>query len=182
MVHIPYFRTTKKWWIHRKILSELKKTKWHFSESRLVLFLDEEWARYYLPIDVTGLTILDIGAGEGETAKFFLDHRASKVICIEPEPSAIQILEANALNHPGKIEVHPKFFELSDLSIKHDFMKMDIEGYEESLLNVAQLPAPSVIEIHGLQLRDRFKKQPYRIDDTPTKKSINCVSFAYWKC
>ena len=182
MVHVPLSRTTKKWWIRRKIMSQLKKEKWHLSERRLGLFLDENWARYYLPIDVTGLTVLDIGAGEGETAKFFLDHGAAKVICIEPDPGAVKVLEENALNHPGKIEVHAKFFELSDLSIKHGFMKMDIEGYEESLLGLGELPAPSVVEIHGLQLRDRFRKQNYRIDDTPNVNGMGCTSFAYWRC
>ena len=182
MVNIPYWRTTKNWWTHRKILSELKNAKWQFSEMRLGLLLEEDWCRYYLPIDVNGLTVLDIGAGEGETAKFFLDHGAAKIICVEPEPAAIKVLEVNALNHPGKIEVHPKFFELSDLSTKHDFMKMDIEGYEESLLNVAELPAPAVIEVHGLQLRDKFRKKGYRVDDTPTVNGMGCASFAYWKC
>lgn len=182
MVHLPLSRTTKKWWAHRKVIAELKNTKWQFSDRRLGLFRDEDWSKYYLPIDVRGLTILDIGAGEGETAKFFLDHGAAKVICIEPEPTALKILQTNALNHPGKIVIYPKPFELSDLSIKHDFMKMDIEGYEEALLTIEQLPAPSVIEIHGLQLRDKFRKQKYRIDDSPTVNGIGCTSFAYWKC
>jgi hypothetical protein len=182
MVHIPFSGTIKKWCTQRKILSELKETNWRFSEKRLDLLLAEDWARYYLPIDVTGLTILDVGAGEGETAKFFLDHGATKIICIEPEPIAAKTLNANALNHPGKIEVYPRFFELSDLSLKHDFMKMDIEGYEESLLSGIQLSAPAVIEVHGLQLRDKFRKQNYRIDDEPNRNGIGCISFAYWKC
>lgn len=184
MVHIPFSGTIKEWWEQRKFLSELERTKWQFSQTRLHLLLNEgrDWARYYLPIDLTGLTVLDVGAGEGETAKFFLDHGAAKIICIEPDPRANKILETNAFNHPGKIEIHPKFFELSDLSLKHDFMKMDIEGYEESLLSGAQLPVASVIEVHGLQLRDKFKKQNYRIDNTPNINGINCISFAYWNC
>lgn len=182
MVNIPYWRTTKSWWVHRRFLSELKKAKWQFSDRRLGLLFGEDWDKYYLPIDVSDLTILDVGAGEGETAKFFLDRGAAKVICIEPEPTALKTLAKNALNHPGKLEVHAKFFELTDLSIKHDFMKMDIEGYEEILLDLLELPSPSVIEVHGLQLRDKFRKHKYRIDDTSTVNGMGCASFAYWNC
>jgi hypothetical protein len=184
MVHIPFSRSTR-YVIDKKTLEKkLKKERWVFSKSKVVLIANESasWERHYLPVSVKDKVVLDVGAGEGETARFFLDHGAAKIICIEPEPIAAKTLEVNAFNHPGKIQIYPKFFELKDLSMKHDFMKMDIEGYEESLLGGKKLATPAVIEVHGLQLRDKFKKQNYRIDNTPNVNGISCISFAYWKC
>ena len=184
MVHLPFSRSIRSF-INRRILEkELNTERWVFSESRVVLILNESasWERYYLPVSIKDKVVLDVGAGEGETARFFLNHGAAKIICIESEPVAAKTLEVNAFNHPGKIEAHPKFFELKDLSMKHDFMKMDIEGYEESLLGGTQLAAPAVIEVHGLPLMDKFKKQGYRVDNTANMNGFGCISFAYWKC
>jgi SAM-dependent methyltransferase len=182
MVHVPFSRTISSWWARREILHELKKNNWQFSNERLNFLLTEDWNRYYLPVDMTGLIVLDVGAGEGETARFFLNHGASKVICIEPEPNAFELLKRNSANHPGKLEIYQKLFDLNDLSMKFDFMKMDIEGYEESLLDNTPLAVPAVIEVHGLQLKDKFRKQNYRIDDSLNAGGRNCISFAYWKC
>lgn len=73
---------------------------WVFSNERKRLYIIEKptWERNYLPISVKGKIVLDVGAGEGETAKFFLDHGAEKVICIEPDPKAFKLLELNARN------------------------------------------------------------------------------------
>jgi len=40
------------------------------------------WHKHYLPI---GQTVLDVGAGCGETALFYLKHGAQRVICIEAD-------------------------------------------------------------------------------------------------
>jgi hypothetical protein len=108
---------------------------------------------------------------------FFLNHGAKSVICIESDNNAYSKLLDNAFYHRDKILPYHHFFKLVQFKMfNFDFMKMDIEGYEEILLKT-KLSKPSVIEIHGLQLRDKFQKQEYRI--------VNCampLSFAYWKC
>jgi hypothetical protein len=44
------------------------------------------WHRNYLPV---GKSVLDIGAGDGETCQFYLNHGAEHVICIEPDASRL---------------------------------------------------------------------------------------------
>ncbi len=62
-------------------------------------------------------------------------------------------------------------------------MQMDIEGYEEALLGV-ELSVPAVIEVHGLQLRDKFLKKGYRISysNFDVERGFACCSYAFWKC
>ena len=80
---LPFSRTIKNWWNIRFFDSK----DWKFSDWRKSMCVTavDEWNKYYLPIYVKGLTVLDVGAGEGETAKFFLEQGARKVICIEPD-------------------------------------------------------------------------------------------------
>lgn len=66
---LPFSRTIKTYWNIRFFNSK----DWKFSDvcKSMCVVEVEEWKKYYLPIDVKGLTVLDAGAGEGETAKFF---------------------------------------------------------------------------------------------------------------
>jgi SAM-dependent methyltransferase len=152
-----------------------------FSESRkgLIVIETNDWERYYLPLDVRGMTVLDVGAGEGETAKFFLDHGAAKVVCIEPATEAFKFLKVNAAHH--NIMALNKRFELSDLTVPHDFLKVDIEGYEEALLDVT-LRTPAVVEVHGLQLCDKFKAKGYRLVSPHEEAGLpfGFLGYAYW--
>jgi len=158
---LPLSRTLKQWLKQRTYDSK----GWTFSDWRRDLFIAEydEWLEYYLPLSVEGLTVLDVGAGEGETARFFLEQSAKKVICIEPDGDAFRLLSQNAIGR--NIVCFNKKFDVSDLKMDFDFMKMDIEGYEEAMLNV-QFTKPCVIEVHGLQLRDRFKELGYTFRGT----------------
>jgi hypothetical protein len=172
---LPFSRTIKNWWNIRFFNSK----GWKFSDCRKSMCLTEvdEWKKYYLPIDVKGLTVLDAGAGEGETAKFFLEHGAKKVICIEPDAQSFHNLADNALRHP--ITPINRKFQLSDLDLDCDFMKIDIEGYEEELLDV-DIKKPVVLEVHGLQLRDKFRAKGYSIAESDySGKNFSCLSFAY---
>ena len=138
-----------------------KSNGWDFSSERRDMFLYEhdEWLKYYLPISMKGLTVLDVGAGEGETARFYLEHGAKKVLCVEPDKNCFMRLKENAVGRP--LVCFNKRFSIDDLNLLFDFMKMDIEGYEEALLDVP-IKKPCVIEVHGLQLR---KIQEGRIRD-----------------
>jgi predicted RNA methylase len=165
----------------RKLNHQLQASGWTFSEEKKSLLLNEtiEWVKYYLPLSVSGLTILDVGAGEGETAKFFLENGATNVICIEPHVESFKILKLNAINH-NLLAVN-KRFELSDLKTPHDFVKVDIEGYEEVLLD-ERLETPAIVEVHGLQLCDRFKAKGYRLRYPYREAGLShgCVAYAYW--
>lgn len=185
-MRIPYLRTTKQFIGILRVKRKLRKEKWDFTEQCWnMLFIQwQDWEQNYLPIDVKGKTILDIGAGEGETAYFYLQNNAKNVVCIEPKPDAFSMLIKNTLNHQQQIEALNEPFKKTHLKIPHDLMKMDIEGYEEKLLTTTP-PKPSIIEVHGLQLRDKFARKGYIIK-YPNNQPANQyqsgdLCYAYWK-
>lgn len=185
--HIPFSRTIKQFLEWRKAANMIIQYGWVFSNERLHMLIHEfaDMKANYLPMDVKGLTVLDVGAGEGETALFYLAHGAEKVICVEANPSCFENLRRNCDLHREISSVLAPF-DLFMLDFPHDFMKMDIEGYEEMLLaRDLQLPAPSVIEVHGLQLRDKFAAKGFRIGKRIMEngKYWSCsTSYAYWRC
>jgi hypothetical protein len=81
----------------------------------------EKWHRYYLPV---GKTILDLGAGCGETAFFYLNHGAQRVICIEGNPSALKLLKEN-FGTDSRVVIVDAYV---------DSIKVDIEGAEEDMV------------------------------------------------
>ena len=151
---------------------------WSFSGFRVGMIKDEtsDWEKHYLPIDLHGKVIMDVGAGEGETAMFFLQHGASKIVCVESCSDAYARLALNEHNHSNCMTSINGKFQISHLNIEHDFLKMDIEGYEEILLGV-KLKTPAVVEVHGLQLCDKFEAAGWRIEPMNS-----CVKYAYWRC
>lgn len=183
-MRFPFARTFKKMVEVRQAQQVLRENRWCFSKSRVQLFLNEygEYKRNYLPVDVAGLTVLDVGAGEGETALFYLSHFAKKVICVESDPKCYHNLLFNSFCHSDRMVAICEPFNLEMLvGCRYDLMKMDIEGYEEILLDV-DLPKPAVIEVHGLQLRDKFKAKGYRIGERYAEKyRATSTSYAYWR-
>lgn len=125
------------------------------------LALDEWsfWERCYLPsFPLKGKTVLDVGAGCGETAHFYLLHGASKIIAIESDFAAIKLLCENVKINNWPVEVVHSYFDLAFMNLLFDFMKMDCEGCEKELLKLStsHLP-PSVIEVHDEETRERFE-------------------------
>jgi hypothetical protein len=183
-INVPFSRTLKSYVLGRQYKQTMDLSHWAFSPIRASMYYNEvsSWQAYYLPVDVKGKTVLDVDAGEGESAKFFLEHGAKKVVCIEPDSASYRNLLKNTKRFKG-IEALNEYFSLQHLTIPHDFLKMDIEGYEEALLQT-KLDQPAVIEVHGLQLRDKFKASGYRIEYSshPDQKEFNCQSYAYWNC
>jgi SAM-dependent methyltransferase len=119
------------------------------------------WERDYLPpFSLKGKTVLDVGAGCGETAHLFFHHGANKLIAVEPAPGDVELLRLNAKNLGWNIEVIPERFSLEHLRLGFDFMKMDIEGGESALLELSELAFPCAMETHGAdltrQLVDKF--------------------------
>jgi predicted nicotinamide N-methyase len=115
-----------------------------------------DWESEYLPRSVRGKRVLDVGAGCGETALFYLSYGAKKVIAIEPDPDACVLLRHNLadLIDSGLVECRQKLFELDDLS-NIDFVKMDGEGCEEELLKLNSLPK-IIMETHGKVLSEKL--------------------------
>ncbi len=85
------------------------------------------WHRCYLPV---GKTVLDVGAGMGETALFYLNHGASRVICIEADPESLKHLRENFRNDP-RIQV---------IDAHIDSVKVDIEGGERGMVVETHFP------------------------------------------
>lgn len=65
-------------------------TSEHF---RLLLLEVGDWKKHYLPVDIKGKTVLDVGAGCGETALFYFMNGARKVIAVERDPVKGQMSE-----------------------------------------------------------------------------------------
>lgn len=96
------------------------------------------WDQKYLPKwSLAGKTVLDVGAGAGETAWFFLSHGASRVIAVEPDSQVARFLKLNTAANEWPIEILGERFSGELLNRKHDFLKMDCEGCEILLLDEA---------------------------------------------
>lgn len=143
---------------------------WKFNIIYGMTYLTEKetWKRKYLPPSgVKGKVILDIGAGAGETAKFFLDHGALHVVAVEMDEDILHLLKLNSVEHP--ITIIPKAFETKFLRIPHDFMKMDIEGYEAILFGSEEFESydkDCVIEAHGNWVIDKLIDLGFKGDMT----------------
>lgn len=118
------------------------------------------WKKHYLPSSpLQEKTVLDVGAGCGETAHFYFQHGAKKVIAIEPDQTAIRLLEKNATVNKWNIQIIHASFELEHLNLPHDYLKMDIEGFEAILLDLQSPLKPCIIEVHNQELINKFEKK-----------------------
>lgn len=164
----------------------LRKTNWFFDQKQIELIIREypDWREHYLPINVKDKVVLDIGARQGDTARFFLEHGAKKVICIENNPYHFKYLRQNAKFHK---EIFPIFesFKLGHLILDHDFLKIDIEGYEEELLDwfdyAKMLLGPCVVELHTAFLTEKFHKEGFEIKSSDLGVlNSGLISYGYW--
>lgn len=184
MIRVPFSRSYFKFARELQLKKDLAVEGWSFNRFRFNVILDEteDWMRNYLPVDVRGKTVLDVGAGAGESARFFLGQGAERVVCVEPNPYAFDFLKSNAVCH--RIEPVNAFFCLEHLGIPHDFAKIDIEGYEELLLG-AEVLRPTVVEVHSVLLAERFRSEGWRVPHVgfgDERGFSGCTRYAYWKC
>ena len=167
-------------WVQRIERTGLKLTPWGFAALKELY----EFGEHYLPpFPLNGLTVLDVGACCGETAWFFLKHGAKKVICIEPNPEQAKLIRENQKNKNLNLEVIEDIFRPKEhLSIPHDFIKCDIEGYEMELLPYAQTLKPCVVEAHTGWIKEQFEKHGFRpiMVSAPNIIVINCL-MVNWK-
>lgn len=121
------------------------------------------WEKYYLTdFPLEEKTVLDVGAGCGESAFFYFLHGADKVVAIECNVEAVERLVENAHTNRWNIEIIAEPFKSEHLEIPFDFMKMDIEGNERQLLAVSSLTKPCVVEVHNNELRRKFQDKGFR--------------------
>jgi SAM-dependent methyltransferase len=106
------------------------------------------WERLYAPISLRGKVVLDVGAGCGETAIFYLSQGAKSVIAVEPDRLAYECLARNCSRYNLPVVLIDSEFNLKLLELEYDFMKLDAEGAEVGLLSYKGRLKPSVIEIH----------------------------------
>lgn len=86
------------------------------------------WHRSYLPpTSLVGKTVLDIGAGNGETAQFFLNHGAEHVISIEPYAGKLM----TNFGKDSRVTIIPRF-------VNH--IKSDCEGGERYMAIETHFP------------------------------------------
>jgi len=139
---------------------------WRFLYDYGVMYLRERkyWNYYISPTGIRGKVIVDVGGGCGETAKFFIEHGASKVIVIESNPICKPYLEYNSKHHPElgyyMINFHP-----SQLNhIAYDLLKLDIEGYELELLPYLKyINQDIILESHCNYITDKFIKDGFEL-------------------
>jgi len=87
----------------------------------------EGWHSWYLPVEDT---VLDVGAGCGETAFFYLNHGAKKVICVESNPKVVGLLRKN-FGGDGRVII---------VEAHVDSIKIDIEGSERNMIFETHFP------------------------------------------
>jgi|YelNatPaOPRAMG01_1025707.scaffolds.fasta_scaffold25786_4 tRNA G37 N-methylase Trm5 len=149
---------------HESIIVELYGKRIKLLYNFFFIFVDEwkTWEKYYLPpFSLHGKTVLDVGAGCGETAFFYILYGAKKIIAIERDVKALRCLEENVKENNWNVEIIPEPFKIEHLNLPHDFMKMDIEGSEAVLLNL-QINKPCIVEVHSHELMLKFQEKSFK--------------------
>lgn len=123
-----------------------------------------EWEKAYtMPFPLKGKTVLDVGAGCGETALFFFLKGAEKVICIEKDQSLRPFLEKNKEANNWNLAIIIEPFNLKHLDLRFDAAKMDIEGAEAELLKLKEITFPLCVETHSKCLEEQFSQLGFKV-------------------
>ena len=124
---------------------------------------NRQWKKYYLPnFDLNGKTVLDVGAGCGETILFYLSHGAARVIAIEPDSTAFKILKENSETNNWPVELYNEPLNRKHLELRFDFAKLDCEGGESLLFDY--LPNVEIaLEAHSSEIIQRLGKLGFSV-------------------
>lgn len=123
-----------------------------------------KWVRDYRPpFSLEGKTVLDIGAGSGETAYLYALSGAKEIVCIEPSPEEAALIRENSANLGWNAEVICAPFAPEHLTLrKFDFVKVDCEGCESLLLSLPEILVPMAIESHSRAIREALEKKGFQ--------------------
>ena len=126
-----------------------------------------EWEKWYLPppsVSKDNDLILDVGARDGDTALFYLEHGYRRLRLIEPNLIYVDDLMANVREMGAQfnadIEVRFRPFKKEEDLLGVAFAKFDCEGCEaEAGLNT--LTIPWAAELHEKNKPDEKGVYPY---------------------
>ncbi len=124
----------------------------------------KEWLEWYLPpasVPKDAL-ILDVGARDGDSVFFYIQHGYSHFRLIEPNPDYYDDLDANTKEFErigARVEIRKKAFTPNDLN-GVAFAKFDCEGCEREI-DFSLLKIPWVKENHAYAESDMNGIYPY---------------------
>lgn len=128
----------------------------------------EDYEFQYGQVNYKDRIVLDIGADIGSTAYFFLKKGAKLIVAVEGSEQCFDKLKSNAKSFKSTIPIlcfinKPEQIETLIQRWKPDILKMDIEGGEIHLFQIAdatfKLVNEYLIEIHSESLLDMLKKK-----------------------
>lgn len=139
---------------------------WRFDMDYGVCYLTErrKWGYYLPPGGLKGKTVVDVGGGDGESAKFFIENGASKVIIYEPNPAAWPYLDYNQSHHPEMVVIKAPYDPRTLLEMSFDLLKIDTEGYEVELIPYLDklTHRDIVVESHSNYSLDKFLEHGFK--------------------
>ncbi len=158
---------------------ELEMFAYYFRLLLLEWFLTDAWETHYVPdSSLKGKVVMDVGAGCGESVLFFLEHGARRVVAVEPWAPARDMLVKNVTKNGWPVEVVGLPFNLDMLErYPHDFLKVDAEGDEVVLADVAtEHISPCAVESHSAEITAKLMKAHPRFRRSPVKKQESWLS------
>jgi hypothetical protein len=129
---------------------------------------------YRFPSSLKNKTILDIGAGCGETILYFALKGCRNFVAVEPNTRCANLLRKNAEKNGLNVKVYNDIFRKSHLEEKCDFIKCDCEGGESILLE-EDLSKPIALEVHGLDLIKKFRQKHFKNVTNSTGNYQTCI-------
>ena len=129
---------------------------------------------YKFPSSLKNKSILDIGAGCGETIFYFALKGCKNFVAVEPNTRCANLLRKNAERNSLNVRVYNDVFRKSHLKENFDFIKCDCEGGESILLE-EELSKPIALEVHGLDLIKKFREKHFKNVSTSTVNYPTCI-------
>ena len=121
------------------------------------------WNDYYIPPSgIVGKTILEVGAGCGESAALLFEKGAKRAVCVERSSEEVAYLRENVKANGWNVEIVPTAFNLSLLTDEFNLVRMDCEGCEAELLRLDKLPNV-IAEVHTEELKRKFLERGLRV-------------------